>query len=522
MRKILFTCSAIIISCLAIAQDEKLDAGMVQKIRTEGLNNSKVMDIVFYLTEVSGPRLNNSPGYMRAANWAKNELAKYGAEDAKLEAWGDWGKGWELERSYVAMTAPYYRPLIAFPKTWTSSTKGLKNAEVIIVDAKDSMELLSYKGKLKGKLILLPRTDTLKPTYTADASRRTEEELGKMAAFDPKSVPAAGGRGPGGPRGGFGAGLALQAKIREMAKAEGAIALLSTSPRGRDGTLFVQGGGAYAGTAPENFLDIMLAYEDYMSLQRLVKANIPVKVEVDVKSRFYTGDLKGYNVVAEIKGTDPKLKDELVMLGGHLDSWHGSVGATDNAAGCAVMMEAIRILKALGVQPRRTIRIALWGGEEQGLHGSRNYVRNHFTDTATRRFNAAGDKLSVYFNLDNGTGKVRGVYLQGNEAVKPIFTKWLEPFKDLDATTITLQNTGGTDHLSFDGIGLPGFQFIQDEIEYNTRTHHTNMDSYDHLQADDLKQAATVIASFVYHAAQRDEKLPRKPATSSTQGRQGF
>lgn len=523
MRKLLFTCSAMLAVCLAMAQEEKLDDAMVQKIRAEGLNNSKVMDIVFYLTEVSGPRLNNSPGYMRAANWAKAELTKFGAESAQLEAWGDWGKGWELEKSYVAMTAPYYRPLIAFPKTWTSSTKGLKSAEVIILNAKDSTELLAYKGKLKGKLILLPRTDTLKPTYTADGSRRSEDELSKMAAYDPKSAPAGRGPGgPGGPRGGFGAAMALQAKIREMAKAEGAVALLSTSPRGRDGTLFVQGGGAYAGTAPENFLDIMLAYEDYMSLQRLVLANIPVKIDVDVKSKFYTSDLKGYNVVAEIKGTDPKLKEELVMLGGHLDSWHGSVGATDNAAGCAVMMEAIRILKALNIKPRRTIRIALWGGEEQGLHGSRNYVRNHFTDTTTRRFNAAGDKVAAYFNLDNGTGKIRGIYAQGNEGVKPIFAQWLKPFNDLGATTVTLQNTGGTDHLSFDGIGLAGFQFIQDEIEYNTRTHHTNMDSYDHLQADDLKQAATVIASFVYHAAQRDEKLPRKAPAPAGQGRQGF
>jgi hypothetical protein len=524
MRKLLFTGAAFLVSYLSMAQ-EKLDADMIQKIRAEGLNNSKVMDIVFYLTEVSGPRLNNSPGYLRAANWAKSELTKFGAEDAQLEAWGDWGKGWELEKSYVAMTAPYYKPLIAFPKTWTSSTKGLKNAEVIILNAKDSTELQAYKGKLKGKLILVPRTDTLKPTYKADGNRYTEEELNKMAAFDPKNLPArspGGPGGPGGPRGGFGAAMALLGKIREMAKAEGAVALLSTSPRGRDGTLFVQGGGAYIGSAPENFLDIMLAYEDYMSLQRLVSANIPVKVDVDVKSKFYTNDLKGYNVVAEIKGTDPQLKEELVMLGGHLDSWHGSVGATDNAAGCAVMMEAIRILKTLNIKPRRTIRIALWGGEEQGLHGSRNYVRNHFTDTTTRRFNAAGDKVAAYFNLDNGTGKIRGIYTQGNEGVKPIFAEWLKPFNDLGATTVTLQNTGGTDHQSFDGIGLAGFQFIQDEIEYNTRTHHTNMDSYDHLQADDLKQAATVIASFVYHAAQRDEKLPRKAPAQGTQGRQGF
>jgi Zn-dependent M28 family amino/carboxypeptidase len=257
---------------------------------------------------------------------------------------------------------------------------------------------------------------------------------------------------------------------------------------------------------------MVIAFEEYNSLYRLAVANIPVKLEMDVKSRFVTNDTKGYNVVAEIKGTDPKLKEELVMLGGHLDSWHASHGATDNAAGCAVMMEAVRILKTLGVKPRRTIRIALWGGEEQGLHGSRNYVRNHFTDsTVTPNIsNKEGEKVSGYFNLDNGTGKIRGVYLQGNAGVRDIFKAWLAPFNDLGATTITLMNTGGTDHQSFDRILIPGFQFIQDPIEYNTRTHHTNMDGYDHLQPDDLKQAATIVAAFVYNAAQRDEKLPRK------------
>jgi len=523
MRKLLFTCSAILVACLAMAQEEKLDADMIQKIRKEGLSNSKVMDIVFYLTEVSGPRLNNSPGYLRAANWAKSELTKFGLEEAKLEPWGDWGKGWELQKSYIAMTAPYYKPLIAFPKTWTSSTKGLQNAEVIIITAKDSIALLSFKGKLKGKLLLVQPLDTLKPTFKADASRYSEEDLAKMEAYKPAATPGGPGGGRGGGRGGnFAAAARLQAQLREMAKAEGAVAILSYGARGHEGTLFAQGGGAYAGGTPENFLDIVLAFEDYMMLTRLVTAGIPVKVEAEVKSKFYTSDLKGYNVVAEIKGTDPTLKEELVMVGGHLDSWHAGVGATDNAAGCAVMMEAVRILKALNVKPRRTIRIALWGGEEQGLHGSRNYVRNHFTDTTTRRYNAAGDKVAAYFNLDNGTGKIRGIYTQGNEGVKPIFAQWLKPFADLGATTVTLQNTGGTDHQSFDGVGLSGFQFIQDEIEYSTRTHHTNMDTYDHLQADDLKQAATVIASFVYNAAQRDEKLPRKAPAPAGQGRQGF
>jgi carboxypeptidase Q len=515
MRKLLVTMFTCIITGSLLAQGDAPDAAMVQKIRNEGLNHSQVMETAFYLTEASGPRLNNSPGYMRAANWAKTKLTEWGLTNAQLESWGDWGKGWELQRFYLAMTAPYYKPIIAFPKTWISGTKGLKSTEVILVTAKDSLELASYKGKLKGKLILLPRTDTLKPTYIADASRRSDEDLKRMAEFVPGANTGGQRRGQGGGgsgRGGAGTSAATVSltRLRDFAKEQGAIALLSTSTRGRDGTLFVQGGGLYAGSAPENFPDIMLAYEDYMMFQRLAQHNIPVKLEVDIKTQFYTTDLKGYNVVAEIKGTDPKLKEELVMLGGHLDSWHGSVGATDNAAGCAVMMEVVRILQTLNVQPRRTIRIALWGGEEQGLHGSRNYVRNHFTDTATRKYNSEGDKLSVYFNLDNGSGKVRGVYLQGNADAKPVFAKWLEPFSDLGASTVTLQNTGGTDHLSFDAVGLPGFQFIQDEIEYNTRTHHTNMDSYDHLQPDDLKQAATVIASFIYHAAMREEKIPRK------------
>jgi carboxypeptidase Q len=305
-----------------------------------------------------------------------------------------------------------------------------------------------------------------------------------------------------------------------LAKKEGAVAIVTTSTRGFDGTVFPQGGGAYTVQSPENFPDIVLTFEDYMLLYRLAKAGTAVKVDIDMQTKFSPADSTGYNVVAEIKGTDKKLKDELVMVGGHLDSWNGAMGATDNAAGCAVMMEAMRILKTLGIKPRRTIRIALWSAEEEGLIGSRNYIRNHFMDTATKKYNAAGDKLAAYFNLDNGSGKIRGVYTQGNEDVRPIFAQWLKPFNDLGAATITLQNTGGTDHLSFDAIGLPGFQFIQDAIEYDTRTHHSNMDSYDHLQAADLMQAATIVASFVYNASMRDDKLPRK-AFVAPQGR-GF
>lgn len=499
-----------------VSGQEKIDQDMMNKIRNEGLNNSKVMDIAFHFTDVSGPRLTKSPGYDRAANWAVSELKKWGVTNAGLEPWGEFGKSWELQKSYVAMSAPYYRPLIAFPKTWTKGTSGLQNAEVTLITAKDSVELLQYIGKLKGKVLIMNRTDTLKQTFKADASRYTDEELEKMANAQPQAPRQNTGdtaemrRRREQFQRGQGAAAQLLNKLKEMAIKEGAIAILSMSPRGHDGTLFVQGGGAYASTSPDNFLDIMIAFEDYMSITRLVKAGIPVKLEVEVKTAISAQDTKGYNVIAEIKGTDPSLKEEVVMLGGHLDSWQGATGATDNAAGCSVMMEAIRILKTLGVKPRRTIRIALWNGEEQGLLGSRGYVKNHFADPTTMVLKPEHAKFSSYFNIDNGTGKVRGIYLQGNDKVKDIFTQWLQPFNDLGAKTVTISNTGGTDHQSFDAVGLPGFQFIQDVIEYDTRTHHTNMDSYDHLIAGDLKQIATIVAAFVYNAAQRDEKLPRK------------
>jgi Zn-dependent M28 family amino/carboxypeptidase len=281
---------------------------------------------------------------------------------------------------------------------------------------------------------------------------------------------------------------------------------------GNDGTVFVSSGGQYTKNSPEAPANVMLSSDDYLRLQRLIDDGVNVEIEADVKTKFFDNDFQGYNVVGEIPGTDPNLKDEVVMVGGHLDSWHGATGATDNAAGCSVMMEVVRIFKALNIQPRRTIRIALWSGEEEGLFGSKGYVKNHFADTANGQWilKPEQSKISAYYNLDNGTGKIRGVYLQGNEAARPIFAKWFEPFNDVGAKTITINNTTGTDHLSFDRAGIPGFQFIQDEIEYDTRTHHTNMDTYDHLVADDLKQAAAIIATLVYNTAQRDEKLPRK------------
>jgi Zn-dependent M28 family amino/carboxypeptidase len=302
----------------------------------------------------------------------------------------------------------------------------------------------------------------------------------------------------------------LIASLKKLALSEGAIAILSSSTRFHDGTLFTQGGGGYKGTDPENFLDMVIGIEDYNTILRLLKSGTPVNVDAEVKVAFQSKDLQWYNVIAEIPGTDPILKNEIVMIGAHLDSWHTGSGATDNASGSAVMMEALRILKTLKIDNKRTIRIGLWSGEEQGLLGSRGYVKKTFADPATMQLLGDHEKFSTYFNIDNGTGKIRGIYLQGNAACKDIFTQWFTPLKDITDGTVTISNTGGTDHLAFDAVGLPGFQFIQDEIEYETRTHHSNMDVYDHLIETDLKQMATIVASFVYDAAQRDEKLPRK------------
>ncbi len=514
MRKQLIIILAFCFACgAAFAQADNTEA--TNKIRNEGLRNSKVMDIALHLVDMSGPRLTNSPGFFRAANWAKDELTRMGLVNAALEPWGDFGVGWEQTKCYVAMTAPYYCPFIAIPRAWTGGTPGKKmiSDEVMLINAKDSAELYqNYSGKIKGRIVMFYSSDTLHPSFTRpDAERLADSSLEKMANAKPDTSRGGGQRNFNNPQ--MNARRQQQTLQRQLAafyNAEKPALVLSMSRAGNQGTLFVQNGGSYTKDAENNYAWVMMSSDDYLRVQRLVSSGQKVQLDADIKTKFYGDDIKGYDVVAEIPGTDPVLKDEIVMIGGHLDSWHGATGATDNAAGSAVMMEVIRILKATGLQPRRTIRIALWSGEEEGLLGSRGYVKNHFADPADMVLKPEHAKVSAYYNLDNGTGKIRGIYLQGNKEAGPIFAKWLEPFYDLGAKTVTISNTGGTDHQSFDGVGIPGFQFIQDPIDYDTRTHHTNMDTYDHLLPDDLKQAATIIASFVYNTAQRDEKIPRK------------
>lgn len=507
----------------AIAQNEP-DAAVMDKIKQEGTQNSQVMDIAFHLTDVNGPRVTASPGFMKAATWAKNTLESWGLKNARVEPWGEFGRGWEQQRCYVAMTQPYYASLIAIPKAWTGSTPGAKaiSQPVVLIKATDSAGVMQYAGKLKGKIIMMWVNDTLKPSFEADAARFDDAALEKMADAQPRTAGAPQRRGNPQARSTFAERQAFLRTLNRLMEEEKPALVLSINARGTDGTLFVQGGGSYAKDAPIPPANVVLSSDDYLRLQRLVEAGVPVTLEADVKTKFYTNDLNGYNVIAEIPGTDPALKDEVVMLGGHLDSWQGATGATDNAAGCSVMMEAVRILQSLNLKPRRTIRIALWGGEEQGLHGSRNYVKNHLADPATMQLKPEQGKISAYYNLDNGTGKIRGVYLQGNSAVKDIFAAWLQPFHNMGAATVTINNTGGTDHLSFDAVGIPGFQFIQDPIEYDTRTHHTNMDTYDHLVPEDLRQASMIVAAFVYNTAMRNEMLPRKPLPQPRSERRSF
>jgi hypothetical protein len=539
------------------APQEKVDLDAINKIKDEGMKNSKVMEFLSYMTDVHGPRLTGSPQLRGAQEWAKKKFAEIGLQNPHLESWGPFGRGWSLENFQISMLKPTFSPIIAYPKAWSGSTKGTVRGEVVYLDIKNDADLDKYKGKLKGAIVLLTSTREVKAHFEAEGNRFNSEQLLDMANAQP---PGAGG-GRGGNQGNFQMSPEQQARF-ERIRAEQAMnnkkmlfcvqegaAVLLEPGRGDGGTIFVQSASLpypqdtpinqrkniRDKDAPEIIPQVVVAVEHYNRMVRAIEKGTPVQMEVNVATKYYDQDLNDYNVIAEIPGTD--LKDEIVMLGGHYDSWHGGTGATDNAAGCAVAMEAVRLIQASGLKPRRTIRVAFWSGEEQGLLGSRAYVAQHFgrrTDAGANQFGggppgagpgaapqpasaptfelkAEHEKFAGYFNLDNGTGKIRGVYMQGNEAVRPIFRAWLAPFKDMGASTLSISNTGGTDHLSYDGVGLPGFQFIQDTVEYDTRTHHSTQDVYDRMQEDDMKQAAIIMAAFVYNTAMRDQKLPRKP-----------
>jgi carboxypeptidase Q len=520
----------------------------IERIKDEGMNRSEVMNTLSYLSDVIGPRLTGSPNMKRANEWTRDQLTKWGLQNAHLEAWGPFGRSWVLKDFAAQVIAPQTIPLIAYPKAWSPGVN-IPNGEVVYVDAKDENDLQRFKGNLRGKIVLTSSMREVKAHFDALGKRLSEKELLELADAPEPGAPGSGNRFMNNPQ--FGAFIKNQifsAKKLQFFSDEGAALLIDPS-QGDGGTIFVSGASVpqeidvsspmatlrslfmgrlhpYDKDAPKIVPQLVLAVEHYNRLVRMIQAGEKLQMKVSLATQFNDNDLMAYNTAAEIPGGDKS--DELVMVGGHMDSWHSGTGATDNGAGVAVAMEAVRILQTLNLKPRRTIRVALWSGEEEGLLGSQAYVAQHFgkieesPEASFARLVGGGgaaknvtrgaeyDKLSAYFNLDNGTGKIRGVYLQGNEGVRSMFRQWMAPFRDMGAETLSISNTGGTDHLSFDAIGLPGFQFIQDEIEYDTRTHHSNQDVFDRIQGDDLKQAATIMAAFLYNTAMQEEKLPRK------------
>ncbi len=484
------------------AQSEFVDLEMVYKIKQEGKSNSKIEDLSFWMTDFVGPRLTASKGKLEANKWVKERMESMGLQNVKIDEVRDFDRGgWDNKRTYIAMTKPYYVNFTASPKAWTGSTHGEINGNAVLIDITSEKDFEKYKGKIRDQIVVMPSSQTYEVDFEPLASRYTEDELTEIEneSLSRRS------------RGNFNYADYLKRrqfrnKISEFLKTEGAAVILN-----RSGEFNVprSNGVRYKSGDEEPIAELNLPIEAHARIVRLLKHKIEVSLEVDIQNEF-SKNPKVTNVMGEIVGVDQDLKDEVVLIGAHWDSWHGGTGAADNASGCIVMMEAMRILKALDVKPRRTIRIALWGGEEQGLHGSRGYVEKYLRNPKNYKLKPGFENFDVYFNMDNGTGKFRGIYLQQNEMVRPIFEAWMKPFNSMGMKTIAIRNTGGTDHQSFDPLGLPAFQFIQDEIEYG-RGYHTNMDTYERLIMDDLKHNAIVIASYVYNASMRDEKLPRKP-----------
>ncbi len=512
---------------------ENLDLSVYQQIRVEGLTHSHVMEFASALADGIGPRLTGSPNVKRANEWTRDQLAAMGCSNAHLEDWGEFGMGWQQLNTWTRMASPDTAVFITQAAPWSPSSNGAISGQAISMEVKKEEDLDKYKGKLAGKVVLYGAMREVKPVDKPLFERTDEKELTKIIEhplipepeyFTPELMKS----------------IELRQKVSKFLADEHALAVILPSRAGRNnggsgGTIFVDssrglGWFSYQREHIQPVPVVIAAIENYGRVYRLLKANVPVTIEMNVDVKF-TGDHEhGFDTIAEIPGTDPKLKDEIVMLGGHLDSWAAATGATDNGAGTVVAMEVMRILNTLQVKPRRTIRIGLWTGEEQGLFGSIGYVKEHFgfvpLSTAPDQVKLpewlrkpAGplqlkpdqQKISAYFNVDNGSGKILGVYLQENVAEAPIFAQWIEPLKDLGVTAITARNTEGTDHESFDNVGIPGFQFIQDKLDYDSRSHHSNMDTYERLQPGDLAQAATVEAIFVYNTAMRDQMLPRKP-----------
>lgn len=550
-RRVLWLACALAVACAAVLAGPSLQAGSeninyadLNKIKAEGLDreHSQVMELCSWLGDVYTPRVTGSPTAMKAAEWAVATMKQWGLSNVAIEPWANrngFERGWTNDKFYMQVTAPERFPVPGTPSGWTPGTSGLVSGEAVLVTATTEDELAKYKGQVKGKWVLLVPAPDVAAFWDARATRRTADDLAAMEVSPPAPAQEFGVTPPG-QRGGAPAappaggppqqGRNFATLRNDFLKAEGALGTITTTATGHG--IYTIGGNRNADPAT-TLPAVSIAAEQYGRIARTLARKIAVTIEADIKNTYYPNP-SVFNVVGEITGTDKA--DEVVLLGAHIDTWHAATGAADDGVGVAAMMEALRILKVTGVKLRRTVRVGLWEGEEQGLLGSREYVAAHYATRqplpaaqaapgaqppqgAGQRGGPQGplvtkpeyEKFSVYFNIDNGTGALRGVYLQGNDAVAPIFREWMEPFRSLGMTTLTVRNTSGTDHLSFDAVGLPGFQFIQDQIEYNGVTHHTNMDTYERLQPNDVIKMSTIVAGWAYLAANRDEKIPRKP-----------
>lgn len=517
---------------------ETLDLEMYSRIRDEGFNHSRVMEYAGALFDDIGPRLTGSSAMARANEWTRQQLQAMGCANAHLESWGEFGMAWTQIGASLQMVKPGPAVFLAQATPWSPATAGAVTVDVIAVPGlKTESELTAWKGKLKGKAILYGQAQE-NPDVDPDKVPKMEhydaEKLARFAQYPlngdmheqyvlPTNQPDLFRK--------YFAQNAFKEKVAKFFADEGAVAVLVPGGSGgvlHDDTNSSMGWFVYRPERKQAIPEEVIADEAWDRMSRLLGHKVPVSVNIAIATQFGDEHAQGYDTIAEIPGTDPQLKDEVVMVGGHLDSWIAGTGATDNGAGAIAAMEAMRILNELHVKPRRTIRIALWSGEEEGIFGSAGYVANHFatfhysgakedeevplflqTMTAPPTLKPEGAKLDAYFNLDNGTGKLLGIYTEGNVGIGPIFQQWMEPLKDLGMTTVSARNTGSTDHVPFQMAGLPGFQFIQDPRDYDSRTHHSNLDTYDHLSEPDLKQEAVVEAIFLYNAAMRDAMLPR-------------
>ena len=521
---------AALLTPAALAQ-EPIDQEAVDILRAHGLEQSQVMDHLSWICDVYGPRLTGSRNLRRAQEWALKTFITFGLHDAHLEEWGPFGNGWQLDEFSLHVVGDNPWPVQAWPKAWSSSTDGRVEGNAVLVADLSADELEAMD--LRDKIVLVESPRDVDEPFDGHAKRYESDDLLRMANGT-RSAPRRERSTTSSTDTARFRDFRRRGEMMKLIFDKQPLAILDRSYKGDYGTIFVTGASvaspadvprserprAWSPGGQRVIPQLTLAVEHYNRICRMLEKDVPVRLALSLAATVDEDDPMERNVIAELRGVDKEIGDEVVMIGAHFDSWHSGTGATDNGVGSAVMIEAMRLLTQLvgerGIAPRRTIRIALWSGEEQGLLGSRAYVADHFAVRGDRgappaEIKPAHDKFSAYYNMDNGTGRIRGIYLQQNDAVEPIFRAWLAPFHDLDAATINRGNTGGTDHQAFDGVYLPGFQFIQDPVAYSTRTHHSSMDNWDHAIEDDLKQAATIIASFAWHTAQRDDKLPRKP-----------